>query len=155
DHLTSLQKFFPDAIRWTRIQTLEDENLATILKNSRVMIVDVIGLLSRLYQYATICYIGGGFGKGIHNTLEAAVYGKPVIFGPAHQKFREAIELTQSGGTIPIADADDCKKAVKRLLDDQQAYRQACESAKKYVWANRGATGIILEYIQEKRLLTN
>ena len=155
DHITSLQKLFPDAIRWTGIQNLEGENLASTLQNSRVMIIDVIGLLSKLYQYATISYIGGGFGKGIHNTLEAAVYGKPVIFGPAHQKFREAIELAQRGGAIPIANAGDCRKAVKNLLDDQQAYRQACESAKKYVWENRGATGIILEYIQEKRLLTN
>lgn len=155
EHITLLEKLFPGSIKWTEMQTLEGENLASILQNSRVMIIDTIGLLSRLYRYATISYIGGGFGKGIHNTLEAAVYGKPVIFGPTHQKFREAIELAQRGGAIPITNADDFRKAVKRFLEDQQTYQQACESARKYVWENRGATGRVLEYIQEKRLLTS
>ncbi|MEE4258320.1 MAG: glycosyltransferase N-terminal domain-containing protein, partial [Bacteroidales bacterium] len=77
------------------------------LKNSRVMIIDGIGYLSYLYTYADITYIGGGFGAGIHNLLEAATYGKPVIFGPNHDKFKEAIELKNNGGGVVISGADE------------------------------------------------
>ena len=65
-------------------------------------------MLSRLYKYAYITYIGGGFGKGIHNTLEAAVYGKPVLFGPVYHKFNEAMDLISAGGAISINNTEDC-----------------------------------------------
>ena len=75
-------------------------SLTVTTQNSNILIIDNIGMLSRLYKYAYITYVGGGFGKGIHNTLEAAVYGKPVLFGPAYQKFNEAIELVANGGAV-------------------------------------------------------
>lgn len=155
DHITSLQKLFPYSIKWTAIQASRDGTLSEEHQNARVLIIDNIGMLSRLYKYATITYVGGGFGKGIHNTLEAAVYGKPVLFGPAYRKFREAVELIKTGGAIPVANENDCLLAFQKLLNDPQAYRKSCESAKRYVWDNRGATEIILGYVQEKRLLTS
>ena len=112
-------------------------------------------MLARLYKYATISYIGGGFGKGIHNTLEAAVYGNPVLFGPNYKKFNEAIELIAAGGAISINDTKAGVTVIEALMHDEIAYNKACEKSKEYVYANKGATETILNYIQEKRLLTN
>lgn len=120
-----------------------------------VLIIDNIGMLSRLYQYATIAYIGGGFNKsGIHNTLEAAAWGKPVLFGPNYQKFREAKGLLKEGAAYSVAGATELKTIITLLLTDASLLQKAGASAKNYVQKNRGATATILEYIQEKRLLT-
>lgn len=151
-HISALEGLFPQAIRFSNLRP-PTANLQP--QSSNILIIDNIGLLSRLYKYAHIAYIGGGFGKGIHNTLEAAVYGKPVLFGPVHHKFREAVELTGNGGAVPIRDADECIAAVQELLSDKAAYAKRCSSALEYVYSKRGATERILRFIHENRLLTN
>lgn len=118
---------------------------------SRVLIVDGIGYLSHLYQYATIAYIGGGFGAGIHNILEAATFGKPVVFGPNFGKFREAMELVKEGGAFPVQNEQELKQVYLKLMKDEDAYRFASEKCKKYVDRNRGATAMILEGIRSDR----
>lgn len=121
-----------------------------------VLIIDNIGMLSRLYQYATITYIGGGFGDdGVHNVLEAAVYGKPVVFGPVIEKYVEAVELAECGGGIVIDSALEAESVFNRLLKDKEEYQHACEASRNYVYARKGATDKILGYIQEKRLFTS
>jgi 3-deoxy-D-manno-octulosonic-acid transferase len=121
-----------------------------------VLIIDNIGLLSRLYRYATITYIGGGFGDdGVHNVLEAAVYGKPVVFGPVIEKYIEAVELTECGGGLIIDSALEAEKVFDRLLQDPQECRETGEASRNYVHSKKGATGRIIQYIQENRLLTN
>lgn len=149
-HLTEVQRLFPGSILFSELAT-SNQQPAT----GNILIIDNIGMLSRLYKYGFITYIGGGFGKGIHNTLEAAVYGKPVLFGPAYHKFQEAIDLINAGGAFSINNAEDCIVIIKRLIKDDSAYTSSCEKSKHYVYANRGATEKILNYIQEKRLLTN
>lgn len=125
-------------------------------REPNVLIIDNIGLLSRLYQYATITYVGGGFGDdGVHNVLEAAVYGKPVIFGPVIEKYIEAVELVEGGGGIVIDSALEAESVFNRLLSNPEEYRQTCEASRSYVYAKKGATAKIADYIQEKRLLTN
>jgi 3-deoxy-D-manno-octulosonic-acid transferase len=122
-----------------------------------VLIIDNIGMLSRLYRYATIAYVGGGYGAdGVHNVLEAAVYGKPVVFGPVYEKFDEAIGLVNSGGGVSI-DGGPVKleTVLKRLLADEQERRTRGEAARQFVYENAGASNKIIEYIQEKRLLTS
>ncbi len=122
---------------------------------SNVLIIDNIGMLSKLYHYATIAYIGGGFGgDGVHNVLEAAVYGKPVVFGPVYDKYIEAVELVEAGGAFTVATALELEKKLNELSDDAFLYKQACMASKHYVAANAGATDKIIRYIQEKRLLT-
>ena len=123
--------------------------------NSNVLIIDSIGMLSRLYKYAYVTYVGGGFGKGIHNTLEAAVFGKPVLFGPAYGKFNEAIDLVAIGGAVSIRNVHECTMALQKLLQDQNEYLNSCSKSKEYVYANKGATQKITQFIQEKRLLTS
>ena len=124
-------------------------------QNSNVLIIDNIGMLSRLYKYAHITYVGGGFGKGIHNTLEAAVFGKPVLFGPVYGKFNEAIDLVANGGAVSITNTNECTLALEKLLQDQNEYLSSCKKSKEYVYANKGATRTIIQFIQENRLLTN
>ncbi|SFQ33932.1 3-deoxy-D-manno-octulosonic acid transferase [Parafilimonas terrae] len=124
--------------------------------NINTLIIDNIGTLKFLYRYATICYVGGGFGDdGIHNILEAAVYYKPVLFGPAFDKFYEALQLIDKGGAFDVEDAIELEAQLDDLLQDEYLYRQACRIAGDYVKDNAGATGIIMKYIQEKRLLTS
>jgi 3-deoxy-D-manno-octulosonic-acid transferase len=119
-----------------------------------VLIIDNVGMLSRLYQYATIAYVGGGFGDdGVHNVLEAAVYGKPVVFGPVIEKYIEAVELTECGGGIVIDSALEAESVFNRLLNDPEEYRQTGEASRNYVHSKKGATRKIVDYISEKGLL--
>ncbi len=104
------------------------------------MIIDCFGILSSLYRYGTISYVGGGFGSGIHNVPEAAVYGIPVIFGPKHEKFREAVELNACGGGFAISDAHQCHEVLDKLLGDKQALEDAGSAAINYIEAHTGAT---------------
>lgn len=121
-----------------------------------VLIIDNIGLLSRLYRYATITWVGGGFGdEGVHNVLEAAVYGKPVVFGPVYDKYIEAVELVGSGGGFSVENALEAETLFASLLIDKEEYDLACEASREYVYAKRGATEKALAYIYENRLLTN
>ena len=104
---------------------------------------------------AYICYVGGGFGNGIHNILEAAVYNKPVIFGPAYDNFYEAIHLVDKGGAFDIEDALELENQLNELLEDELLYNEACNVSGNYIKQNTGATNTIMNYIQENRLLTN
>lgn len=126
----------------------------TIPTDTNVLIIDNMGMLSRLYHYATICYIGGGFGDdGIHNILEAAVYSKPVIFGPVYDKYFEADGLLDEGGAFSIEDALELENLLKEFLGSREFYNSAAEAAGKYVRDHAGATQKTISYIQENRLL--
>ena len=149
-HISELTKQFSAPLLYSEYKTSGFPPV-----HSNVLIIDNIGMLSRLYRYAYITYVGGGLGKGIHNTLEAAVFGKPVLFGPAYEKFNEATELVAKGGAISISSAHECTIAIQKLLQDQNGYLFACAKSKEYVYANRGATQTIIQFIQENRLLTN
>jgi 3-deoxy-D-manno-octulosonic-acid transferase len=120
------------------------------------LIIDNIGMLKFLYRYATICFVGGGFGNdGIHNILEAAVYYKPVLFGPAYDKFSEAIDLVDKEGAFDVEDAIELEEELNDLLNDEMIYNEACNIAGEYVKNNAGATATIINYIQANRLLIN
>jgi 3-deoxy-D-manno-octulosonic-acid transferase len=118
--------------------------------------VDRIGILRNLYQYATISYTGGGFTKdGIHNVLEPAAFGVPVIWGPNDEKYREAIGLNSAGGGIKIQDAHSLKETIDTLIADKTQLQNMGSKAANYVKENAGATNATLSILQEKRLLTN
>jgi 3-deoxy-D-manno-octulosonic-acid transferase len=115
-----------------------------------VLIVDQIGLLSQLYQYADIAYIGGGFTKdGIHNVLEAAVFGKPVLWGPNDLKYPEAIGLRNGHGGIKIKDASTLNGTINQLLNDASFSKATGDAALKYVQVHAGATQKTIEYIKQ------
>ena len=120
------------------------------IEKPMVLIVDQIGLLSHLYQYADIAYIGGGFTKdGIHNVLEAAVFGKPVIWGPNDLKYSEAIGLRNAGGGIQIMDASSLNKTLEKLLNETTFSKATGDAALKFVQAHAGATQKTIEYIKQ------
>ena len=116
--------------------------------DASVLIIDCFGLLSSIYRYATVCYVGGGFGVSIHNTVEAAVWGKPVIFGPENQKFQEAQELKACGGGIEIKNYEDFEHIMDGFTAD--ALAKAGRAAGDYVQGKAGSTQQILRYIFNK-----
>jgi 3-deoxy-D-manno-octulosonic-acid transferase len=149
NHLLQLKQEFPTAVYYSELDT---GNLKPITGNC--LIIDNIGMLSRLYHYATITYVGGGFGKGIHNTLEAAVHGKPVLFGPEFKKFKEAEELVKCEAGICIQNCLDLRHWLNKLLTDRNELKHRSKQAADYITQHRGATEKIVRYIAEKRLLT-
>ena len=122
-----------------------DQSLA---EGKDCLIVDSFGLLSSIYRYGTIAYIGGGFGAGIHNTLEAAVYGIPVLFGPKYHKFKEAKDLIKVGGGFSVSDKQSFCEKLDELLTYQEVLEAAGESAGQFVNGNAGATDKILRIIK-------
>ena len=127
--------------KYQRYTSLTDHDLPQTI----VIIIDTIGILSSLYQYGKVAYIGGGFGKGIHNTLEAATFGLPVIFGPRYQKFQEAVDLVATQAAYPVHDYASFDAILSNMLDDQLLLNTSGESARKLVLDNLGATEQILD----------
>lgn len=115
----------------------------------QTLIIDNIGMLSSLYQYGNIAYIGGGFGAGIHNTLEAAAFGLPVIFGPRYDKFKEAKDLVVIKGGFSIVSESELKKTFKFLTEDEKRYADISSTVREYVKNNTGATETIMEYLRQ------
>ncbi|MBC7914295.1 MAG: 3-deoxy-D-manno-octulosonic acid transferase [Pyrinomonadaceae bacterium] len=113
----------------------------------KVLIIDNMGILSSLYQYGQIAYIGGGFGVGIHNTLEAAAFGIPVIFGPNYIRFREAVALVKMGAAFTINNSSDLHTVMKQL-EKQESRTKAGLAGKNYVESETGATEKIIEYLK-------
>ena len=104
-------------------------------------------MLSSIYKYGNIAYIGGGFGAGIHNTLEPIAFGLPVIFGPKYQKFEEARFLVKKGGGFSVKNADELKSVIQQLLSPD-LYQKASYTAKSYIEENKGASQMIVQKIK-------
>ena len=128
----------------------------TAPQNVNTLIIDNVGMLSKLYHYATVTFIGGGFGAdGIHNCLEAAVHYKPVLFGPVYDKYLEASGLVDAGGAISIQDVLDFERVANQLFSIEADRKKMGQFAGDFVHAHKGASKKIIHYIQEKRLLTS
>lgn len=138
-HLAELQRTFPHAGRWSQGSFAE----------SKVLIADVMGMLSRMYRYADVAYVGGGFGAGIHNTLEPAVFGCPVIFGPRHQKFDEARGLIKVGGGVAIAGKEEFATVMDGYTADADKRMAAGAAAAAFVQNGRGATQKVVGFIEK------
>ncbi len=117
---------------------------------AQVLIIDNIGMLYSLYQYGTFAYVGGGFGKGIHNILEAAVFGIPVFFGPNYQKFREARDLINYSGAFSIQSSDELNSAIMTLANNEHKWKAASLVARNYVDDKKGAAEKIINYLMNK-----
>ncbi|NTW33084.1 MAG: 3-deoxy-D-manno-octulosonic acid transferase, partial [Bacteroidetes bacterium] len=119
------------------------------VKYAQVLILDSIGILSHVYQYGKIAYIGGGFSSSIHNILEAATFGMPVIFGPKYKKFIEAIELIKIGGAFSICNEKEFVDCISKLINNPDLLKKTGQIAQEYVKDNIGATEKILEHIKK------
>jgi 3-deoxy-D-manno-octulosonic-acid transferase len=138
DHLRAIEQAL-DGCRVLRYSQATEENVAT----ADVLIIDCFGLLSSIYRYGQLAMVGGGFGVGIHNIPECAVYGIPVIIGPNNKNFREARYLLDAGACFEVHDAKEFNGIANHLLTDADAYRRAADAARSYIADNSGATDII------------
>ena len=144
-HIRKVTQLFSGAILFSE---LDAESSGA---DKRILIVNNVGMLSRLFAYADIAFIGGGFQKGgIHNILEPAVFGAPVIFGPVYEKFVEAKELASLKYVFPIANATECNEILKKLITDEE-YRGAVSYAlKEFMKNHTGAAGMIMGEVKRE-----
>lgn len=141
DHLAYiLDKLQMKAVRYTQAT----EQTAA---EARCLIIDCFGLLSTIYRYGEIAYVGGGFGVGIHNVPEAAVWGVPVLFGPNNKRFQEAQDLLACKGSFEVTDYDSFNTIISRLISDDQFRHQCGEASANYVKSRSGATDIIMKSV--------
>ncbi len=145
DRIAECRKLYKHSILWSEIA---DENMhIAIDPQKNVLIIDNIGMLSTLYRYATICMVGGAFGDdGVHNVLEAAVYAKPVIFGPVYDKYAEAVDLIETGGATSVENALELEDELNKLLSNENLLHKMGEKAGNYVASNAGASKQIIDY---------
>jgi 3-deoxy-D-manno-octulosonic-acid transferase len=141
-HITQLtHQIKTSFVRYTKTNISE-------IKNAEIVVIDTIGILNSLYQYGKIAYIGGGFGAGIHNTLEPMAFGLPVIFGKKYQKFSEAVTCIERKGAFSIHQSIDFQKII-HYLEDNNIYNTASQVAKNYIIENMGATNKIIDYLKK------
>jgi len=141
-HIAKIATYFPPAttLRYTQ---LKQETIS----NQRIMILDTMGMLSAVYKKADVAYVGGGFGKGIHNTLEPAAFYIPVIFGPRHKQFQEANDLLAAGGGFTVSQKEEVQVLLKSLIGNRLFRHTAGQAAGNYVRQKSGATARVLEEI--------
>ena len=137
--LTAIEKsLLVNTVRYSRA----DNNI----EDNSVLLIDNVGLLGRLYRYGEFAYVGGAFGKGLHNILEPACYGIPIFFGNKnYEKFQEAVDLINRGGAFEIRDYHDLR-AKYEMVNIPQTFLLACEVTRQYVEENLGATKKITDY---------
>lgn len=139
-HLERLSAQTSDLVFYSKFSPDQDADKS-------ILVIDNVGMLNTLYQYADVAYIGGGFGKGIHNTLEPAAYGLPVIFGPNYQKFEEARQFVDRGGAFPVENGQDLVVLLHRF-QDQAFYQHASGAVTKYLMENEGASQKALSWLE-------
>ncbi|NLA23525.1 MAG: 3-deoxy-D-manno-octulosonic acid transferase [Bacteroidales bacterium] len=141
-HIKEIQSLFSDSVLYSEA-SLEN------IEAAKVLIINKMGVLSRVYRYAHIAYIGGGFGKGIHNTLEAAVYGIPVFFGANFHKFLEAKALINCEAAFSISNSENLLNKIEKLLNNKEYYLKTSKSAQKHVYSQKGIISIIYDKIRD------
>ena len=151
ERLKECESLYKNAIRYSQYKAGQFDS-----NGKNVLLIDNIGMLKFLYRYGTICYVGGGFGgDGVHNVLEAAVYQKPVIFGPVYDKFIEASGLIQYEGAFSIEDALELETVISDLLEDEAYYLETAKMQRLSLEKNRRYRLRANPYIQANLLLTN
>ncbi|MDX2062261.1 MAG: glycosyltransferase N-terminal domain-containing protein [Bacteroidia bacterium] len=139
-------RHFSQAVRWSALRG------GPVPPEAQVLLVDTVGLLGRLYRYGHLMYVGGGYNHGIHNTLEAAVWGRPVLFGPRYQRFHEARALLVAGAADAPADAAVITAWLQRASVEDDRYRAACQAARAVTEAGGGATDRIVNALRQQGL---
>ena len=146
-HVAQIKALFPDSQLYTELESGNSSRSLSLSKGRQmnVLIVNTIGILSQLYQYARFVYIGGGFGVNIHNIQEPVTFGCPVVFGPKYKSFKEAVDLVGLEGAFPVGDATELVSVFSRLMTDEDFYAKASSTCRNYLNAQVGATESILK----------
>jgi len=137
-------------VQWNNQIVFYSEADLDSVNRAKILVIDNVGMLSSIYKYGKLAYIGGGFGKGIHNILEAATFGMPVVFGPNYRKFHEAIELVELKAAFPVSNSIDFREILDRCLKDTQFLKQTSSIAATYVSDKAGATELVLSIIKSQ-----
>lgn len=143
------ERFLAQIEQMLSVKTIRYSNAPSLenLENFSVLIIDNIGMLSKLYRYGEFAYVGGAYGKGLHNILEAACYGIPIFFGDKnYQKFQEAHDLIMRGGAFAVSGYTELKKSFELLSNKPESFLLACDVTRSYVEENLGATTKIVSY---------
>jgi len=145
-HLQQIKSIYRDCacVFYTDV----DEN--TDLNSSKIMIINVIGILRKIYHYGEIAYIGGGFGKGIHNILEAATFGKPIVFGPNYHRFKEACDLIEKEAAFPVHTDKELCETMDKLIQNPLFLSTASHTVKEYIDSQKGASQKIVTFVFKK-----
>ena len=143
-HLSQIKAMFPEARLYTDLPAE---------KPSKVLVVNTIGILSQLYQYAQFVYVGGGFGVNIHNIQEPVTFGCPVVIGPKYKSFKEAVDLVANQGAFSINDAGELAAVFNRLISDEDFREKASATCKNYLKSQVGATKTILKGFEKALFL--
>jgi len=146
-HLAAIEAQFAPfgPVRWSEWERAASESGPT----PRVVIVDCVGMLTALYGSGQVAYVGGGFGRGIHNVLEPAAHGLPVIFGPRHAAFPEAADLLSSGAAAEVESASALAARIREWMTDDAARQAAGRAAAAYVQDGKGATALVMAWLDE------
>ncbi len=146
-HVAQIKALFPDIQLYTELDADQPSRSLSLSKGrpARILIINTIGILSQLYQYARFVYIGGGFGVNIHNIQEPVTFGCPVVFGPKYKSFKEAVDLVGLEGAFSIKDAGELESVFGRLMQDKSFYAKASETCRNYLNSQVGATESILK----------
>ncbi|TAE67719.1 MAG: 3-deoxy-D-manno-octulosonic acid transferase [Bacteroidetes bacterium] len=141
--LERIEEELPDCVRYSKIT--EDKNFV----DKKILIIDNIGMLSRIYAYADFAYIGGAFGEGLHNILEPATFGVPIFFGDEYERFPEADELVEDGGAFSVSNAEELELYFDRLYSDEEKRKQVGQICKNYVNNHTGGTEKIFRFFSK------
>lgn len=147
NHVGQIMAMFPDSLRYTELNSDQPSGSLSLSKDRpiKILILDTIGILSQLYQYARFVYIGGGFGVNIHNIQEPVTFGCPVVFGPKYKSFKEAVDLVALQGAFPVTNAEGLAMVFNRLMTDEVFYQQASKTCLDYLNSQLGATKTIIK----------
>jgi 3-deoxy-D-manno-octulosonic-acid transferase len=147
--LATIEHQFPKVIRWSATQSTDHPSAYLSQSDWQTLLIDNIGMLSRLYRYGQVAYVGGGFHRaGIHNILEAAVYGIPVLFGPNHRKAKEAGDLIKRGGAFSINDSSALEDRLNDLFANPEKREMSGQESGSFVRSQSGATQRVMESVQ-------
>lgn len=149
EHITQIMQLLEDrkVLRYSELKDIDDQTL----RSAEVLIIDCFGLLSSIYKYGDVAYVGGGFGVSIHNLPEAAVWNIPVIFGPNNHKFKEAQELKACGGGIEICCENSFKEVMDNFINNPDELKKAADAAGEYVRTHSGATEKLLQLVRQSK----
>ena len=149
-HIKQITSQLEDYQLYSQRSTVNGQQSTVNSQRSRVLIIDTIGILKKIYKYARFAYIGGGFMSSIHNTQEALVFGCPVVVGPKYHKFVEAVDLVEKGGMFSVTDQKEFDEIFEKLISNEEFYNKASGICQDYIQLSIGATKLIMDHLKQQ-----
>ena len=149
-HIKQITSQLDDYILYSQLSTDNGQQTFNVNKKCKVLVIDAIGILKKIYKYARFAYVGGGFMSSIHNTQEALVFGCPVVIGPKYHKFVEAVDLVEAGGMFSVSNKKEFDDIFEQLMNDEDFYNKASGICQDYIQLSIGATDKIVKHLESK-----